>query len=88
MSAAAATSRALSIRPIDQPMEARTNPTETNPTQASAVSELSLRERLEQLAYELWEQRGRPEGSAETDWNEAERQIMGQRSPTAAAAVA
>lgn len=31
--------------------------------------------RVERLAHELWEQRGRPEGSAETDWKEAERRV-------------
>jgi Protein of unknown function (DUF2934) len=28
------------------------------------------------LAYSLWEKRGRPEGSAEVDWIEAERTVM------------
>jgi hypothetical protein len=27
------------------------------------------------LAYALWQQRGSPEGSAEEDWKEAERQL-------------
>lgn len=33
------------------------------------------RERVERLARELWERRGRPEGSPEVDWAEAERQV-------------
>lgn len=30
------------------------------------------------LAYELWQQRGCPEGSPEEDWYEAERKIQSQ----------
>jgi hypothetical protein len=30
------------------------------------------------LAYELWQQRGCPEGSPEQDWYEAERKIQSQ----------
>lgn len=30
-----------------------------------------------ELAYQLWEARGRPGGSAERDWDEAERQLSG-----------
>ena len=36
------------------------------------------------LAYQLWEQAGRPEGQAERFWLEAEKRIM--RSPRAAVA--
>ncbi len=35
------------------------------------------------LAYELWEKRGRSEGSPVDDWVEAERQLR-EREPTAA----
>lgn len=30
---------------------------------------------LSALAYQIWEARGRPQGSAESDWLEAERQL-------------
>jgi hypothetical protein len=30
------------------------------------------------LAYELWQQRGCPEGSPEQDWYEAERKVLSQ----------
>ena len=30
----------------------------------------------EKLAYELWEERGRPSGSSEEDWFRAERQLQ------------
>lgn len=38
----------------------------------------SQRERVERLARELWEQRGRPEGDPDADWIEAERQVREQ----------
>ena len=38
----------------------------------------SLRGKVELLAYELWTQRGRPPGNAESDWYEAERQVLEQ----------
>ena len=33
---------------------------------------------IRRLAYELWQSRGRPEGSAEADWFAAERRLSGQ----------
>jgi hypothetical protein len=36
-------------------------------------------ERVRELAYRLWVERGRPEGGAEADWFEAERQLHGRR---------
>ena len=44
-------------------------------------------EAIAKLAYQIWEERGRPPGSAEGDWYEAERQLQIQtaampRSPT------
>jgi hypothetical protein len=44
---------------------------------------------VEMRAYQLWEQRGRPWGSPETDWFAAERESVRERSqvpPTVAAA--
>jgi hypothetical protein len=38
----------------------------------------SQRARIAALAYRLWEQRGRPADSSETDWYEAERQLQGE----------
>jgi len=35
---------------------------------------------IAELAYELWEARGRPQGSSELDWTEAER--LAARGPT------
>ena len=33
-------------------------------------------EEIARLAYQIWEERGRPIGSAEADWYEAERQLQ------------
>jgi hypothetical protein len=33
-------------------------------------------EAIAKLAYQIWEERGRPPGSAEVDWYEAERQLQ------------
>ena len=35
------------------------------------------RQRIEQHAYSLWQQRGRPDGSADDDWFRAERELRG-----------
>jgi hypothetical protein len=35
------------------------------------------RARIAARAYDLWERRGRPEGSPEVDWSMAEKQILG-----------
>ena len=40
---------------------------------------------IKDLAYRLWEARGRPEGSAEQDWREAERQLSAREAPPAPA---
>jgi hypothetical protein len=34
---------------------------------------------VRELAYRLWVERGKPEGGAEKDWYEAERQLLGRR---------
>ena len=40
-----------------------------------------------ELAYRLWEERGRPEGRAEEDWFEAERRLQSDQHRTESAAV-
>ena len=35
------------------------------------------RQRIEQLAYSLWQQRGCPDGSSDEDWFRAERELRG-----------
>ena len=34
---------------------------------------------IERLAYQLWEQRGRPEGTSVEDWNRAQQILLQQR---------
>jgi hypothetical protein len=43
-------------------------------------------EYIQILAYRLWEARGRPEGSADRDWLEAERQVLQARGAAASPA--
>lgn len=43
-----------------------------------AESSEGMWERISRKAYELWEQRGRPEGSALRDWLEAEVIVMAE----------
>jgi hypothetical protein len=40
-----------------------------------------------ELAYRLWEARGRPEGQAEADWFEAERRLSSDQQRAESAAV-
>jgi hypothetical protein len=39
------------------------------------VHKVSSRQSIAELAYHLWNARGRPRGSVEEDWVEAERQL-------------
>ncbi len=41
----------------------------------NGAADLSRRPEIEALAYQLWQDRGRPEGSPEVDWLEAERML-------------
>ena len=43
---------------------------------------------IAELAYQLWESRGRPDDSAERDWLEAEAQMAASRSDSLASNVA
>jgi hypothetical protein len=36
---------------------------------------------IRELAYRIWEQRGRPEGQADEDWFEAERRLSSGGAP-------
>ena len=42
---------------------------------AAALDPAAFREAVARLAYQLWEQKGHPEGSAEQDWRQAEQEI-------------
>jgi hypothetical protein len=39
----------------------------------------ATREQIQKRAYSRWEQRGRPEGSPEVDWQHAEQELRGER---------
>ena len=49
-------------------------------------TQLDLR-KLRDLAYRLWEERGRPEGRADEDWFEAERRLRSGQYEAESAAV-
>ena len=53
-------------------------PDSAKPGSASvSTRDLPTHDQIAQLAYQLWEERGRPEGSAEEDWLRAEKQLLG-----------
>jgi hypothetical protein len=45
---------------------------------AESTPEVALQE-IERLAYQLWEQRGRPEGTSIEDWNRAQEILLQSR---------
>jgi len=47
-------------------------------------AEAAQQESLEALAYQLWEQAGRPEGQAARFWKEAEERFRESQQPVAA----
>jgi Protein of unknown function (DUF2934) len=49
-------------------------------------TQVNLRKQ-EELAYRLWEERGRPEGRPDEDWFEAERRLSSDQHETESAAV-
>jgi Protein of unknown function (DUF2934) len=64
------TSRTLIRESLDRDQQ-----TPTGKISNSDAAEPSMQESIEQVAYAIWEKRGRPEGTAEDDWREAEQQI-------------
>jgi hypothetical protein len=59
----------------DQPADAAMAPTQETPPPAPV--EITM-EKIAQRAYEKWCERGRPEGSAERDWLEAEAELRAE----------
>lgn len=45
---------------------------------------MSQDQKIEQRAYQLWQERGEPWGTPETDWLKAERELIGSRTARAA----
>jgi len=69
---------ALLAQPGSVQRELRTkasDPVSTELSPKSGVLQDFDAERISQLAYSLWQQRGCPTGSANEDWLEAERQL-------------
>ncbi len=64
------TARALIRESVD-----RNQQTSISETPDSVAADLPVQENIKQMAYALWEKRGRPEGTAEEDWREAEQQV-------------
>jgi Protein of unknown function (DUF2934) len=60
--------------PLQQESGIRKPPSRAREANAQ-VSETSTEENLAKLAYGLWQERGCPYGSPETDWLEAERKL-------------
>lgn len=46
-------------------------------------TQLELRSRIEQRAYDLWVEGGRPDGMALSHWLQAERELSAQADPSA-----
>ncbi len=46
------------------------------PTESGAESHLDQKSQVERLAYGLWEEAGRPDDSADTDWQRAEQRVL------------
>lgn len=53
-------------------------PIRKRPVPASQLPDHAIHAEIAELAYLLWEQQGHPNGSAESDWLEAERIIHEQ----------
>jgi hypothetical protein len=60
--------------------ETAPEPSVKSPASQSAVAS---REEIARLAYQLWDERGRPEGSPDADWFRAEKQLLDLRSESA-----
>ena len=53
----------------------RTRKTAPPAAPAAVLDPAAFREAVARLAYQLWEQKGHPGGSAEQDWRQAEQEI-------------
>ena len=52
-----------------------------DPSDEQAIDQREARERIARRAYELYEQRGRVDGSDAQDWLQAEQEVRGQAEP-------
>jgi Protein of unknown function (DUF2934) len=77
-----ATSHALVHENLDRDQRTLTDQEILTGEPSDLAAELSMQESIRQVAYALWERRGRPEGSPEKDWEEAEQQVRLAREKT------
>jgi len=71
-------------------MEARYSPMKPNPSTLASKSDeptvlIPIEQQIQQRAYELYEERGRPDGHDVDDWLQAESEIKGTQANAAAA---
>lgn len=60
---------------LDEGKYGKKRRTRTSDGSPSQTPETSTQDNIAKLAYALWERNGCPQGSAECDWQEAERQL-------------
>jgi len=63
----------MATTPDQQPDKPNDPPTEGGEDESS--HKMTSKQSIAELAYRLWNERGRPHGSEEEDWLEAERQL-------------
>jgi Protein of unknown function (DUF2934) len=51
---------------------------ESPETSAQSAEPQHVHDQIASLAYALWQERGRPEGSPDEDWLRAERELLAQ----------
>lgn len=61
----------------EKPLDPALRPSEANPLRQDSAQDApdALFDRIRERAYQLWEDEGRPEGRAEENWAQAEREI-------------
>ena len=70
----------------DFEMDSKDRDTLISPGSERQMSESSMQEDIARLAYSLWQSHGCPQGSAETDWFEAEQKLLQSTERTTATA--
>ena len=72
------------VTTMEPPAEpASTSPRKKNGKNGNANADFDLEAAIRTRAYELYEQRGRQEGQAQTDWVQAEAEVRSRDSRTA-----
>jgi DUF2934 family protein len=66
----------MSVATISPPSSIQRNIETAQSSTEQDISRNPSQQDIANLAYALWQQRGCPEGSADEDWKEAERQLI------------